>query len=790
MGTAAWKKRDIRGSVLERAACASCAYDDRYVLIFGGRQRDTMFLDAWSYDTRTGDLVLLSPGPRAGKPRPRAHHSATLVGDRVWILGGNEANAFCSDKDVWTFDVRSREWAQPRLTGDVALLRRTAHGACPHPGAPGSILLFGGYGPAGPAGGDPLWLGDLVALDTRTGAVKGLRAAGKAPLPRAYHSFTAVGPLAVALFGRTTQQQLIPGPHAVAVYDTRSGKWVTGAAARGEAPPVRSSHRAAALGGGRLAMFGGSAAQPLGHLADMHVLKVEVGPAAGAVTLEWARCQGAAAPRRGRGEGAPWPPPRSAHVMEAVEETLCLLGGYSKTKNYCGDAWEGALAGPASAAASTRPAAAVEAAAAEAVIAAVEMLPQEPDVAAVPWRTTRHARKAAPAAAAPGAAPAAKRPRLSEGSEAMPPPPPAAWAVHPPSGREPAAAAAALMIGAGAVLPCQGPASAAVAAAEAGAAARLAGQLAEARAERERATQDLQAQRAREAELLKALKAADAQAKRLQGQLVSSDESWRAAAAERDAWRQKFEARQGRADNAETRAVKLEHDLATARGTARSAEQHVAAMQATVEQQRRAVEDAAKREAALHAENDGLSRALESREREIAAEKELRTTLAEQNEALVAQRDGERRRREHAEGEVGAAREEARRAVDAAGAEADRQRAAAAAATAAARLAVQERDKATDRAARLEEEVEAAKVRAIREEARARKAEEERAATAREGDVARARAERAERELLRLKEAAEDGERQAERQFGELIDLAAKFKRAHTYGAAAGPSRV
>lgn len=77
-------------------------------------------------------------------PLPRSYHSATLVGGEVWICGGSEADSVLGD--VFVFNPTTRTFRQPRLRGDLTLLKRTAHDACVHPLRPHCLLLFGGYG--------------------------------------------------------------------------------------------------------------------------------------------------------------------------------------------------------------------------------------------------------------------------------------------------------------------------------------------------------------------------------------------------------------------------------------------------------------------------------------------------------------------------------------------------------------------------------------------------------------------------------------------------------------------
>jgi hypothetical protein len=393
MELVAWERRiNSKLSAVQRAGCASVTYKDRFALILGGRFHDTFYLDCWSYDTTTGAINELSAGPR--NCHPRAYHTATLIDGVVWVIGGSDDDAIHCDDPVWCFDVKTRVWMQPKLKGNRTLLRRTAHGACLHPTLPGCILLFGGYGiidlDQSNANGDVSleaeWLSDLVLVNTRTNTVESVSYKGKSPIPRAYHSFSAVGNLCIALFGRTENKNLVPAKKAVAVYDALLGTWleIPEKDIKGTIPQVRSSHRACSvlannsgggggggstrsgsgrLGGGVL-IFGGApalASKKVDRLADMHYLKMSTAPipapppqannrrggANGGATssstssskyqFEWINC----------GDGQTevgddtWPIGRGAHAQEYINGKLCLFGGYCRHEKYCTDVWEG-----------------------------------------------------------------------------------------------------------------------------------------------------------------------------------------------------------------------------------------------------------------------------------------------------------------------------------------------------------------------------------------------------------------------------------------------------------------
>ena len=113
-----WKQvslGDVPAGLLKRAGCASVA-SAAHIVIFGGRRDAKYFCDAWSFDPRSGSLRCLNAG---GEATPRVYHTATLLGDIVWVLGGacagvGQAGDVCRDA-AWCFNLKTREWREPRL---------------------------------------------------------------------------------------------------------------------------------------------------------------------------------------------------------------------------------------------------------------------------------------------------------------------------------------------------------------------------------------------------------------------------------------------------------------------------------------------------------------------------------------------------------------------------------------------------------------------------------------------------------------------------------------------------
>lgn len=99
-----------------RAAHGMCTVG-RNIVIFGGRdmQKRTNDLHIFNVDTRKWELDMQITGQW---PEPRSFHTATGVGGRVVVMGGrNQDNDHLADFHI--FDTETKEWLQPKVTGDL-----------------------------------------------------------------------------------------------------------------------------------------------------------------------------------------------------------------------------------------------------------------------------------------------------------------------------------------------------------------------------------------------------------------------------------------------------------------------------------------------------------------------------------------------------------------------------------------------------------------------------------------------------------------------------------------------
>jgi len=136
-----------------RARHTSTSMPDGRILIFGGLDRRKRFNDVWILDGK--NRAWEKPVIQGEGPCPRAHHSATLVGNSIWIYGGYSGHGKLSS-DMFLLDLGGEDitpdfnnpeggktpmcWKQPQI-----------HGKGPGPRFdhcstlfPGKFVIFGG----------------------------------------------------------------------------------------------------------------------------------------------------------------------------------------------------------------------------------------------------------------------------------------------------------------------------------------------------------------------------------------------------------------------------------------------------------------------------------------------------------------------------------------------------------------------------------------------------------------------------------------------------------------------
>eukprot|EP00955_Chlamydomonas_euryale_P021782 229897-Chlamydomonas_euryale.AAC.15 len=117
-------------------------------------------------------------------PSARGGHSATLIGRRVYVFGGEDAHRRALG-DLWVLDLDDMAWAKPDTTGRPPA-PRSAHVAAAHGGR--YLLLFGG-------GSVATCFSDVHVLDTAAKPMQWSQpfVAGPTATPRAGHCGAVIG---------------------------------------------------------------------------------------------------------------------------------------------------------------------------------------------------------------------------------------------------------------------------------------------------------------------------------------------------------------------------------------------------------------------------------------------------------------------------------------------------------------------------------------------------------------------------------------------------------------------
>eukprot|EP00879_Flechtneria_rotunda_P006879 GHRR01007224.1.p1 GENE.GHRR01007224.1~~GHRR01007224.1.p1 ORF type:complete len:794 (+),score=327.13 GHRR01007224.1:497-2878(+) len=265
--------------------------------------------------------------------RARANHTATLIGNSIWFIGGSDADDVLGD--VFYLDLTTRTWHKALIEDPHKLLLRCAHAAEVHPRRPSTIILMGGYGhvSTGVPEQQPYNMNnDVLLLHTDGRQVELVTMFSSCPpAPRAYHSMSIIGDRAY-IFGGRNIEGVIQDNSLLCVYDTLQNCWLLPSNVSGNAPCPRSSHRAVAFDS-RVIMYGG-AGEDRGRkerMNDVYSLCL----LQGGQQLCWSPCDSPA-------PCANMPPGRSAHTMSLIGETLYVICGYAGAtwKKYARDCWK------------------------------------------------------------------------------------------------------------------------------------------------------------------------------------------------------------------------------------------------------------------------------------------------------------------------------------------------------------------------------------------------------------------------------------------------------------------
>lgn len=173
-----------------RGGCAAAVVGDMCLFIGGADRSPRAFDDLWILRLSpdgTGRWVRKSTTTRGGaRLPPRSGASATAVGRKVYVFGGQCPERGTCFNDVVVLDCDSWEWSRLPVSG-ASPPPRNAHVACSANN--GRLLVI--HGGSSPEEGP---MGDVHVLDLEEGAERWVRPTvrGQAPEPREMHAAAAI----------------------------------------------------------------------------------------------------------------------------------------------------------------------------------------------------------------------------------------------------------------------------------------------------------------------------------------------------------------------------------------------------------------------------------------------------------------------------------------------------------------------------------------------------------------------------------------------------------------------
>uniref|UniRef100_A0A6V7QQI7 ACB domain-containing protein n=1 Tax=Ananas comosus var. bracteatus TaxID=296719 RepID=A0A6V7QQI7_ANACO len=238
-------------------------------------------------------------------PKPRYEHGAAIVGEKMYIFGGNYNGRYLSDLQVQErfFILLSLTWSKieaktqagsPESSSTIAVSPCAGHSLISWEG---KILSIAGHTK------DPSETVSVKEFDPRTSTWSNLKTYGKPPISRGGQSVTLVGTTLVMFGGEDAKRSLLNDLH---ILDLETMTW-DDIEAIGIPPSPRSGHVAACHAERYLLIFGGGSHATCFN--DLHVLDLQ--------TMEWSR------PKQ---QGLV-PGPRAGHAGATIGESWYIVGG-------------------------------------------------------------------------------------------------------------------------------------------------------------------------------------------------------------------------------------------------------------------------------------------------------------------------------------------------------------------------------------------------------------------------------------------------------------------------------
>jgi len=216
--TNAWHTQDAKGTFTQRASLTSCVCHDK-IYVFGGAlgpEKPSNMSSAleifdpatstWSAPKTTGSLV------------PRNNLCACLVGDKIYTMGGYNAESPGDVNTFEMFDPVTNTWSIPKTNGTF-----TPHGAFTANVVDGKIYAIGGFNDQAPRGHRVL--SSVEVFDPKTNTWSALQTTGTFTA-RLLHSSGVVNGK-IYIIGGTSNMRDPLTKDIVQIFDPKANTWST-----------------------------------------------------------------------------------------------------------------------------------------------------------------------------------------------------------------------------------------------------------------------------------------------------------------------------------------------------------------------------------------------------------------------------------------------------------------------------------------------------------------------------------------------------------------------------------
>ncbi|XP_073150797.1 acyl-CoA-binding domain-containing protein 4-like [Henckelia pumila] len=229
------------------------------------------------------------------RPKVRYEHGAAIIGDKMYLFGGNHNGRYLNDLQV--LNLRTWTWSKVEVRAGTDGTATACAGHALIPWNENKLLSVAGHSK------DPSETLQVKVFDLQACTWSMLKTYGKPPVSRGGQSVTLVGKTLVIFGGQDTKRSLLNDLH---ILDLETMTWDEMDTV-GVAPSPRSDHAAAVHADRYLLIFGGGSHTTCFN--DLHVLDLQ--------TMEWSR------PTQ-QGE---IPSPRAGHAGVTVGENWFIVGG-------------------------------------------------------------------------------------------------------------------------------------------------------------------------------------------------------------------------------------------------------------------------------------------------------------------------------------------------------------------------------------------------------------------------------------------------------------------------------